>query len=364
MKRSLVKAAYLSFTASLCLWAGCSGEPIFYSVVNTEQLENRHGVHLMDPNNKQCSVKIFQNEDGSKNFQWETDGQIEQEKSCRVKYHRLYSTNPFSVVEGKIGNGRSYPIILDTGTSQAIFVKDIHVLDNRLPIYPLGRKNIGSDSYGVGLCCLPVLRIGEAILANQPCFYLERRMEFGLFGLSAVKDDSIIVGLPAMRKFKYIAFDYVKKEVELSRDEVFEPAEPDSWEQYPFSIEEDFYGNAFLFVDVPVGGENVELQLDTGNRNGLAIREELWGKISKKIGDVNLKKGTDLYPYIGKLSCRQGIVGELAMGKVKIRNAKIFVFPNDSPLLDKSEGMLGVRYFQDTVVVLDFENNLVWVKNP
>ena len=362
MKKSLVKGAYLFFTAGLCLWAGCLGEAVFYSVVNTERLENRDDVCLMDPNDKRYSVKVFQNRDGVKDFLWETDGQIVQDKLCRVKYHSLYSANLFTVVEGKIGSGKSYPIILDTGTSQAIFVKDIHVLDNNLPIYPMGRKDIGSDGYGVGLCYLPELRIGEVILVNQPCFYLERRIQFGLFGLSALKDDSIIVGLPAMRKFKYIMFDYIRKEVEFSRDKVFSPPEPNSWEQYPFSIEEDFHGNDFLFVNVPIGDENVELQLDTGNGNGLAVREELWQKISGKIGNVNLKNGTDLYPYIGKLFCRQGVIGELAMGKMKIRNAKISVFPNDCPLLSESDGVFGSQYFQDTVMVLDFENRTMWVK--
>jgi hypothetical protein len=364
MKGSLAKAAYLLFTTCLFLWAACSSGPTFYAVVNTEQLESRDDVRLMDPNDKQYSVKVFQNRDGVKDFLWETNGQIEQQKSCRVKYHGLYSTNLFSVVEGKIGDGKTYPVILDTGTSQAIFVKDIHVLNNNLPIYPLGRKNVGSDGYGIGLCYLPKLRIGEITLTNLPCFYLERRMEFGLFGLSALKDDSIIVGLPAMRIFKYIAFDYVKKEVVFSPNEVFNPPEPNSWEQYTFSIEEDFHGNSFLFVNVPIGGENLELQLDTGNENGLAVTEKLWGKIKEKIGIVNLKKGSELYPYIGKLPCRQGVIGELAMGNTKFENVKVSIFPNDNLLLSESDGMLGAQCFQNTVMVLDFENNLMWVKIP
>jgi hypothetical protein len=28
------------------------------------------------------------------------------------------------------------------------------------------------------------------------------------------------------------------------------------------------------------------------------------------------------------------------------------------------QGLLGMQYFQDTVMVLDFESKLMWIKNP
>jgi hypothetical protein len=49
----------------------------------------------------------------------------------------------------------------------------------------------------------------------------------------------------------------------------------DLWTQYPFEIEEDLGGNVFLFVKIPIAGEEIELQLDTGSGRGLAITEEL-----------------------------------------------------------------------------------------
>jgi hypothetical protein len=346
--------------------AGCS---IYTAGYNTESLTNRPDIRLIDPNNGPYSIKVILRDDGRRDYSWEIDSQIEQANPCRVKYHRLYATRGFMVVEGRVGDGgRKYPVVLDTGASQAIFVKDTHVLDNKLPIYPMQTDKAGLNGFNLGLCHLPELQIGNTALVDWPCLYLEQHTKLALFGLSIaqddVKDDSIIVGLPVLQEFKYVLFDNIKKEAEFSYNELFEPGETGLWKQYPLSIEEDFRGNAFLFVSIPVCGEEIELQLDTGSGRGLAIREELWEKMCEKIQNVKLKNGGDLYPYIGRLLCKQGIIGKLEMGERTVKNVEISVFPNDSPLMKGCRGLLGMQCFQDTVMVLDFENKLMWVKNP
>jgi len=165
-----------------------------------------------------------------------------------------------------------------------------------------------------------------------------------------------------LQRFKYIAFDSIKEEVEFSLEKVFEPNRSDIWTQYPFTIEEDLGGNTFLFVKIPIAGEEMELQLDTGSGRGLAIAEELWGRISKKVPGVKLKEGKDLYPYIGWLACKHDVLPTLQVGDRTVKNAMISVFPDDSPLLDRCPGLLGMQFFRDTIVVLDFQRNLMWVK--
>ena len=51
-------------------------------------------------------------------------------------------------------------------------------------------------------------------------------------------------------------------------------------------------------------------------------------------------------------------VSELSIGAKTINNANVSIY-------DDSDGlsMLSLGYFQDTSVVLDFVNNLFWVKN-
>jgi hypothetical protein len=334
----------------------------------------------------------------------------------RIKYHPSYSANRWMVVEGSLAGGRDshfakssqngaqrkYPIILDTGASVGLFVNDIHILENKLAISPfkrgphfaknseMGTQHHSEDSVESGMCYLPELHIGQLTLVNWPCYYRSQHTELQLLGIPLVKGKAIIAGLEALRRFKYIAFDSVKKEVELSPTETFKPEQPDLWAQYSFSIEEDLGGNVCLLVKIPIAGKDVELQLDTGSGRGLAISQELWDglpfcgdpilqkdrkmgtrenlakwgpdEIHKKIRHVKLRKGVDLYPYIGRLVCKHGVIPELEVGSRIVRNARVSVFPDDSPIVDQCSGMLGMQYFQDTVMVLDFERNLMWVK--
>jgi len=342
----------------LLLQVGCQ-----MVVVNSKRLEGMAGIRLMrqdDPINGFNWAKDIYN--GNWNHSNQIDVDTEQRDPCRIKYHSSYSVNRWMAVEGKLDNGRKYPVVLDTGASIALFVNDIHIMENKLAIYPLKSHNV--DSVGWGMCYLPELHIGQVTLANWPCYYQEQHTEVQLLGLPLAKGKAVIAGLAALRRFKYISFDSVRKEVELSLKKVFKPDQLDSWTQYSFAIEEDLGGNVFLFVKIPIAGEEIELQLDTGSGRGMAIAEELWEEMRKEIQHVKLRKGREIYPYIGRLVCKRGVVQELEVGNRTVRNAKISVFPNDSPIVDQCSGMLGMQYFADTVMVLDFEQDLMWLKNP
>jgi hypothetical protein len=108
---------------------------------------------------------------------------------------------------------------------------------------------------------------------------------------------------------------------------------------------------------------DIELQLDTGSGRGLAIGEMPWDQIRQKIPEVRLSKAVELYPYIGRLPCRQGIIPRFRIGNRTIDNAGVSVFPDNSPLLQGCSGLLGMQYFRDTVIVLDFERKLMWLRN-
>jgi hypothetical protein len=81
-------------------------------------------------------------------------------------------------------------------------------------------KQADSRGWNLGLCHLPELQIGEVMLVNWPCLYLERQMKPVLFELPTGGDDSVIVGLPVLREFKYILFGNVRGEVEFSNGEL------------------------------------------------------------------------------------------------------------------------------------------------
>ncbi len=230
------------------------------------------------------------------------------------------------------------------------------------------------NGYIIGRCLLQLLRIGDIQIVDWPSLYLENRKPVKFLGitlpLTAASDDAwgennIILGLPLLRQFKYIEFDSVNKEVKFSYSRMFEPPQQ-GWDSYHLFIEEDFHGNAYLFVRIPVAGVEVELQLDTGSGRGLVVGENLWCQIQNSATDtrdIKLKQSKDFYPYIGRFNCRRGVAAELKLGQRNVKNAEISVFADDCPLLADCEGMIGMQYFQDTVIVLDFERSLLWVMN-
>ena len=313
------------------------------------------------------SEKIYENLN-IHDFMFNTDKLIKTDKKpCRIKYHTLYSTYRNIIVEGTFGtNTEKHPVILDTGASQPVVLNAKHVRKCNLPIYGIDGVNTNSNENQPGFCQLPKLSIGEVTLEGWPCIFFASNKKLNLFGIPIASStygmDNIILGLPLLREFKYITFDNINKEAELSYYQSFEPDSPEGWKKYPIFIEEDFHGNAFLFVRLIVEGYETELQLDTGSGRGLAASEVLWENINNGLRKLKLKKGKENYPYIGNLPCKKGKISNLEFGNRTINNAEIAVFKDDCPLLDGCDGLVGMQYFSNTVFVLDFENDLMWVK--
>ena len=272
------------------------------------------------------------------------------------------------VVEGKIGlKGNRYPVVLDTGASQPIFLNVTHVADNKLPVFPVTYNDVDLNGYNLGLCYLSALEIGDILFTNRQCYFLKptetiNLLEIPITGYST--DNVIILGLPVLQEFNYIVFDNISREVEFSYNKSFSPDEASSWDKYPISIEEDYHNNSFLFVEICIAGEQTELQVDTGSGRCLAVSQTLWANISRNMQNIKLKKSKDYYPYIGRLDCKRSVIPNLQFGARNIQNAEVAVFPDDSPLIFESEGLIGMKYFENTVITLDFERSLMWVKNP
>lgn len=352
----------------LFLSSGCSMGPAVYVTADGVNHKEPSGVRLMRSDNKTESFDGSLKDYLSFDFTWQADNCMDQNDVFRIKYHKQYYKNHYIVVEGRIGRqGNRYPVVLDTGASQPIFLNMTHVLDNKLPIYCMEETDFDLNGYKLGLCELPLLEIGDITFTNRPCLYLESPDTVKFFGIYITGKNSssntVIVGLPVLREFKYVKFDNIHNQVELSYNQSFEAGQAETWEKYPISIVEDFHGNEFLYVNIPIAGKQIELQFDTGSGRGLAIGEGLWEQVASGISNLNLSGGRDFYPYIGRLSCRKGVVPNLQVGDRTITNAGISVFPDDSPLLTESEGLLGMQYFQKAVVVLDFEKSLMWIRD-
>jgi len=342
----------------LVIHCGCSVRPVGLVMVNHKNFEADSGLPVMQ---LQATAQLRRIVRIDEQIEPPNPNRGQGRTTYRVSYDRSHKVNGWAVVQGRLANGNSYPVVLDTGASPPLFVNDIHIVENNLPVRPF--RTSPRDPVGRGMCQLPELRIGPIVIAEWPCFYREQHFERRFLGLAGSKDKTIIAGLGVLRAFKYVAFDGINKEAEFSLDRVFEPADANAWASYPLQVEEGWQDNAYLFVIVPVAGREIRVQLDTGSGRGLAISRRCWQELSKRIPNTKLHRGKDLYPYIGWVNCRRGVIRELEVGNRTIENAMVSVFPDDSPLAEQCNGLLGMQYFEDAIMVLDFERNLMWIKD-
>ncbi|MEN6384357.1 MAG: hypothetical protein ABFD79_04085 [Phycisphaerales bacterium] len=287
----IINCIYLVF---IFLLVGCSSFPITEVVVEGK----KYTKNLIDPNNLSVglkSVKVLRDSNGVTLTKWElTNSVIKQNGNCRLKYLQPnYQFQHNMVVEGIIGKtGKKYPVTLDTGSIDYIYLEDNHVLENDLPIYPLEN--------GEGMCILPELRIGKVVLINLPCAYRWKHEELQFFGIPFSQSKSINIGLPVLVNFKFIAFDNVNQEVEFSLYDKFNPAKAASWQHYPLLIKRGSHDELELFVRIPISGKEMELKLDTGAGIGLIIEENEWEYLCDRVKVIKWNKRNMFFTFYEK----------------------------------------------------------------
>jgi predicted aspartyl protease len=351
--RKKILGIFLGFV--LCLLAGCSIQPVRV-IVKGSNLKGRTDIPLIDVNDPN-GWHFVQNNDGNSHTLTPSQGEIKAAQTCRVKYHWLhYPFRHCAVVEGRLQTKRTYPVMVDTGASVPVVVNDRHILENKLAIYPLGIDK--SHSANIGVCHLPELRIGQMRFVDLPCLYIDKHHELQLFGLPVAHENAILLGLPVLQAFKYVLFDNIKKEVEFSYEELFEPEQLHLWRKYPFVIK------GKISVEIPVEAEKMTLFLDTGCSE-LILPEKTWQIMCSNYTGVKLKTGDYLFYAREKLSCRKGVIKKLRLGDTTVRNVPVVVLADDvmKSAVGDCDGLLGLSCFRDTLFVLDFHRSTIWVRN-
>jgi len=337
--------------------SGCSSVLVY-----TGSLKDRENVRLIDPENGPISVEEIAISDTETDYQANYSGfSIELDQPCRVKYYRTFGFIGYQNiwVTGQLPNGNRYPVLIDSGFHSYLETNDIVILENDLAIYPLEMQNSSKGTFD-GVCHLPEFHIGEMKLINPPCEYSTLHWERRLLGLPLRKEKNFFLGLKLLGIFQYVLLDGVEKEVEFSLNNPFEPDKPEEWTTYDFVIKEDEYGTERMMIDIPIAGNSMPLFFDTGSGAGLLLSAERWEAISDKVIVKKFKNSKKNNSWIGWFKCRKAIVSKLDILGRTIKNAEVLILPENSPL--KVKGLLGMEYFQDTVMVLDFERKLLWIK--
>lgn len=278
---------------------------------------------------------------------------IELPNPSRMKYESFYfDLIRLVAVTGQLPNGEKYTTFLDTAYSDYVLVNSLVVLENELAIYPLGISN-WFPSY-MGLCELPSLQMGQAIIKNPPCMYIQQQWEVKLLGLPIWQQKGFLLGLGILKDFSYIEFNNVKKEVEFSATKIFEPDNPDIWDGYPLEIRD-----RRLMVKIPIDGKTLHLMFDTCGRYGMVARSDIWEQLPPKVRSGKIRDSRFQTGFFGELPCKRTKVKKLAIGNIKVKNAEIIILPEDSLY---GGNYISMEFFKNTTVVLDFKNRLLWIK--
>ena len=263
-------------------------------------------------------------------------------------------------VSGKLSNGKSYPVVIDTGYSDFMAVTDTVVIDAGLAIYPMTDWR---DKLVGGLCELPSLDLGNVRIEQSACEYWPAHYERRVLGMTVWKEMKINLGLGLMKGFSYIRIDNINQEVELRAKKPFSPREENQWTRHPMMIECDEKGNARLMVDIPIAGHSRRIGFDTGAAAGLTMTEKIWSEISSGLNLVNEEMSFMATPLAGLLPCRKITVALLELGDISVRGAQVNVTANNNPY-GQDNFTLGMGFFKETVIVLNFESELLWIMNP
>jgi len=316
-------------------------------VERKEGLESEPGITVLDANNPVFKVEIP--EPNRVEVKWSESTTDMKGPKCRVK--KLGDARV--LVMGRV-NEEQYPVVVDSGLSKVMIVNDVTVLESGLAIHPLKR-----DAKIAGLCHVPRLEIGDMAIINPPCLYELRHYERRVFGRTKWVDRDILVGLRLMKSFKYILIDGIAGEVEFCGEGSFEPDPNDLWPHYSMRVEQQGRNLERLMVTMPLAGEKRKVMLDTGADCGMLVCEKKWQALSAGLEVV--KQSRD------RVRMRDGwkaitvrTVASMNVGAKTIENAAVHVMADEDAAEDYF--LLGMGYFTDTVIVLDFVHGLLWVK--
>lgn len=318
--------------------------------VTSSNLESEPGVRVLDANNP--FFKVLRMEPNRVDVKWENTRIELEEAGCRLK--KL--DGPLIHVMSRLNN-RQCPMVIDSGCSVDLVVNDMVVKDNQLEIFPFEFP----DSTSAGFCRVDKIEIGNMMITNPPCMYTLNHYEKRVLGRTKWKQRQILLGLGLLRKFRYFLIDDISSEVEFSMRDSFQANTIEMWECYDMSIERTVKNDNKTVIHIPIAGEMTKARLDTGTSWSLAMTENIWDEYSTKLQVLKESREQARF-FHGWNDIKKITVKELSIGHKSMRDASIVVL-NDS-VFGEDFILIGIDYFKDTVVVIDFERNLLWVRKP
>ncbi len=339
----------VTISVIILLLAGCSVEQV--KPLN-QSAELRH-LPRLDPNALEIRIAKSRN-DFNELLIHSPHTEVSLSEPSRVSYKRFFFDFDGAkiIVAGKMPNGKNYDIWLDTGCAEPLVINTPILLENDLPVYPLFTDPCTGISSG--LSYVSSLVIGDVAVRNIPCVYLQMHLRHRIIPL--IQQKLMLVGVPVISKFDYVLFDNIKKQVEFSSSGPFKPLDASFWTSYPMSVKE-----GRLMVELPIQNQTLIFYFDTCARNAMWLQDKTWKKLAPHLGPATFKKGVLTSVYPRRVPCRKAGIKTLGVANVSIKDAEILILDGHNAVFPSDT--IGMVFFKHTIVVLDFDRGLMWIKN-
>lgn len=268
----------------------------------------------------------------------------------------------------RIGSN-TYPVLFDTGNSTLVHITAAHINENQLPVLAFEYTTAQGNELDLKLAMIEELDLGELHIKNLLATYNLEHTVHQLFGMDAAKvgeDKTLNISLAIMRQFSYIAFDHPKQRMELSLTTRFKPDDAENWKSYRLHIK-----NRRPYIQSTLEGVDVMLLVDTGSSGGLLLTKECFGRISRRqpeLQKIPKREVTSFAPLSGgPYSCLACSPKDVTFDKCKYPlTSEINIIEKgilyDHFMENGFDGLIGLPFFDHTVMVLDFKQHTVWVK--
>ena len=348
MKR-MRKTQIIVFLLCLSVFSGCGG--IFVPEQVTNRDLNRWAVS--DPNT--LGLQITPTPEGGVRYNYQaTFSGVPENVIDFWGWEYIFLEVP--VVRGQI-NGRAYPVVFDTGNSiNAAVIEDIHIRENDLPVFLFNH----CDCDNTGMALVRDFKIGPLHAKNYPCYFMKHHTKIKFLGVPVGRSRHVNIPLMLMEEFNFFEFDQIAKQIRFTSQRSFKPDDPSKWLTFPFVIKD----NRILLT---ASLENIETTwfLDTGDGGQLEMGETLMAHLLEKKPELKKTRKRNAWSYAPYIEgMRNGkavnidnlLFGGHAIGKTRV-NYDMQSYENEI-----YKGTIGFSFFKKTIMVLDFEKNLMWVK--
>lgn len=348
-----------ALTLALLMLSGC-GLVVHRELVASDELEH---IVLFDPNDYQINVTYDPNQHNLcvKPQQLPT---IKQDETISVKYVPFASQ---AVVQCRIGH-KKYPVLFDTGNASLTDITPAHINENQLRVFPFSTYP-GLEDLHCGLAMIEELTMGEMRIRQLPAMYNPQQTDYQLLGLNiatVAQNKDIIIPLYVMQQFRYIAFNHKRKYMTFSRYDSFDADHSADWKSYPIQIE-----GQRLFIQTTLEGMDVRLMIDTGSAGDLFLTKKCFDRLiiqQPKLQKAWKLKKTGFAPFAGgHFPYQSYLAWGLTFDRCRHRLSTVVDVVDEGRLYDflvdnQFDGIIGFPFFENTLVVLDFEHKTLWAK--